>query len=192
MHAIQIIGVGRVGSSVAFGILSRDLGHVILTDVDMDRLDAEFYDLSVYARHVGLDEKCYVRRSADLLWADIYVFCCGKSRKSPIETRESLFGHNWSIIKPYVERISVLNPEAWILIISNPSTQIAKECMSYIPRVIPMGLLTDRIEDLLSSVHGFHESNIKEDIGLQIFKTKGGSAFGICGEVVATIEKLEE
>jgi len=192
MHTIQIIGVGKVGSVTAFGILSKDLGHVILTDVDESRLDAEFYDLSVYAKHIGLDNNHYVRKSASLLWASIYVFCCGKTRKSPDETRESLFEYNWSIIKPYVERISVLNPEAWILVVSNPSTQIAKECMNYLPRVIPMGLLTDRIEDSLSGIHGYHELNKRFDVGDFIFRLKGGSVFGIVGEIIETLSELEE
>jgi malate/lactate dehydrogenase len=192
MHTIQIIGVGKVGSSAAFAILSKDLGHVILTDVDELRLDAEFYDLSVYSRHIGLDSNAYVRKSAGLVWASIYVLCCGKARKDDSVSRESLFEHNWLIIKPYVERIAVLNPEAWILVVGNPSTLIAKECMNYLPRVIPMGLLTDRIEDSLSSVRGCHECNKKDDVGLGIFKAKGGSVFGICGEIIATIEELEE
>jgi malate/lactate dehydrogenase len=192
MHTIQVIGVGKVGSTIAFGILSKELGHVILTDADEPRLDAEFYDLSIYAKHIGLDSNCYVRKSSSLVWASVYVFCCGKARRDDSVSRESLFADNWKIIQPYVDKIAVLNPEAWCMIVTNPSTMIAKECMSYLPRVIPIGLLTDKIEDSLSCLHGSHECNKKDDVGLQIFKTKGYTCFGVCGEVIRTIQELEE
>lgn len=191
IQIIQIIGgAGRVGMAIAQGILTKELDHVILTDIDKPKLNAELNDLSVYCQHLFLS-RC-ASESDETNEASIYVFCCGKSRKNENVSRKSLFDDNWKIIKPYIEKIAKINPEAWIIIVSNPSTLIAKECMNYLPRVIPMGLLTDRIEESLTCVHGSHENNKKNDVGSEIFKVLGGSRLGVAGEVIALVSQLSE
>lgn len=170
--------------AIAQGIVSFHLDNVTLTDIDEERLSSEVHDLNVYCEHLNLFK---ASTSKDIVPAEVYIISCGKSRKDDSIPRESLFTDNWNIIKPYVEKIAKMNPKSWILVVSNPSTLIAKECLNYLPRVIPMGLLTDRIEEGHSCIYGCHESTKKDDIGSEIFRVSGGSKYGISGEVIQTL-----
>lgn len=184
---IQIFGCGRVGMAIAQGIVSFHLDNVTLTDIDEERLSSEYHDLNVYCKHLNLFE---ASTSKDVVPANVYIISCGKSRKDDSVPRESLFTDNWNIIKPYVEKIAIMNPKSWILLVTNPSTLLAKECLNYLPRVIPMGLLTDKIEEEYSCIYGCHEKNMKTNIGDEIFRISGGSKYGIAGEVLATLNQF--
>lgn len=188
MTKIQIFGVGIVGSTIASLIISKfKFVDLILTDTNKDLLYSQFYELKVLSKHIN--PTAIIKKSSDVEKADIYIICCGKRRKKE-QPKIELFEENWNIIEPIIEEISLQNNKSWTLIVTNPPTALSQKAMDYIPRVIPIGLITDDIEKKLLSVSGSHEYNDDIDIGEQIFEKKGYTNFGVSGEVINTLNTI--
>jgi len=187
---IQIIGIGRVGSTIASLLIASNIdSDIILTDINGELMMAEYYDLSVMARQFRFYGRLLY--SSDIQKADIYVIVCGESRK-PYSgmSKQGLYESNLKIVEPVFKQIAELSPCSWTLIATNPSSLLARKGLDYIQKAIPLGLETDTIEDRLSQLFGRHETIHKQDIGEYIFRTKGYTNFGIAGEAVRIIRQL--
>lgn len=124
---ISIIGAGKVGSSIAIVSLSRlKLNELVLIDLNQDVVEGEALDLGHAA--VILSPGTEVVGSADMSKikrSDFVVITAGKAR-SPGQTREELLKINSSIIKSITTNIEKHAPKATILVVTNPSTQMAE------------------------------------------------------------------
>lgn len=167
---VTVIGVGRVGSAVAFALILH-CSKIYLADVDKKRLEGEFRDL----RHSAclINKKCIVEKGTlqDANKSDYAIICAGKARKSSKESTDSLFGNNYPIVKKICKRLKVKT-----LILTNPTERIADEINREVfkaPLAIPIGGMLDKARAEIDGITGGY-----------IIDRKGHTNWGVAGEVV--------
>lgn len=116
---VSIIGAGVVGSTTAFALISRNIPvSITLVDVDETRCHGEILDLSdagTFSHAPAIEETTF----ADAGKADIIVIAAG-ARQKPNQKRTELIAENRVIMKKIIEGIAPINPNAIIIVVSNP------------------------------------------------------------------------
>lgn len=119
-HAkIAIIGAGFVGSTTAYALLLKKItAEIILIDINETRCHGEILDLSDAC---GLDGTSCIRSGTahDASDADIIIIAAGQPQK-PGQSRLDLLTINKAIITDIFTSISPINPEAIIIMVTNP------------------------------------------------------------------------
>lgn len=117
---ITIVGSGRIGSSVAQQLVTRQLGDILLVDVIEGLPQGEALDLSHMASEQGSDvEITGSNKYEDMDSSDLVIVSAGLARK-PGMTRLDLLQKNAEIIKNVSEDIARYAPRSMILMITNP------------------------------------------------------------------------
>lgn len=177
---IEIIGLGHVGSQIAFGlVLLEDNFSLDLIDIDKKRLYGEMADLKqaveVLRKDITIESVEEPRES------DFYIICCGKSGSD----RLALYEENRKIIFPYLQAIARERKEdSWTLMVTNPSTKLSQLALEHFPLVIPIGNKLDNARLRLCKVNAPHE---KPNIQMKYYEVavnKGWTAFGVASEVI--------
>jgi len=132
---IAIIGAGIVGSTAAYAlILKRITAEIILVDINESRCHGEILDLS---DAISFNSTSLVRAGTaqDAAKADIIIITAGKAQ-NPGQTRQELFATNKTIIADIFTTIKPINPDAVIIMVSNPldSLTLLAQSLSGLPR----------------------------------------------------------
>ncbi len=145
-NKISIIGAGFVGSTTAFALMNHDLAQeIVIVDINKDKAQGEAMDLvqgSVFVSPVNIVAGEY----EDTAGSDIVIITAGLAQK-PGETRLDLVNRNIEIYKQLVPEVVKFNPDAILLVVSNPVdilTQVTHQ-LSGFPhnRVIGSGTVLD-------------------------------------------------
>lgn len=116
---ISIIGAGYVGSATAFALLNHGIAtNIVLVDVNRKRAEGEAMDLDhgkVFVSPVNVVAGSY----EDTTDSDIVIITAGLAQKQG-ETRIDLVNKNIEIFKEMVPQIVKYNPDAILLVVSNP------------------------------------------------------------------------
>lgn len=102
-QSVGIVGVGRLGSDVAFTLAERDLCDLVLFDTDRDKAEYLASDLTdtsfghVYNRRVS-----FVREARELASCGVILVAAGARREAGTPADE-LFGRNLAIIDEMAE-----------------------------------------------------------------------------------------
>jgi L-lactate dehydrogenase len=116
---ISIIGAGYVGSATAFALLNHGIAtDIVLVDVNNDRAKGEAMDLDhgkVFVSPVNVVAGSY----EDTTGSDIVIITAGLAQKQG-ETRIDLVNKNIEIFKQMIPQIVKYNPDAILLVVSNP------------------------------------------------------------------------
>jgi len=133
---IAIIGAGSVGSTIAYTLVMKNLvAEVILVDINEAKEEGEVMDINDVLSFVetgkikGGDYK-------DASSADIIIITAGLPQKIGEQSRLELVNKNKEILKSIFKQLISINPEAVIIVVSNPvdiMTYYAQE-LSGIPR----------------------------------------------------------
>ncbi len=120
MSKIAIIGAGQVGSTLAFLVLEKELGDVVLVDCVEGLAEGKALDIMQAGALAGLENGVagyddYSR----LKNSDIVVVTAGQARK-PGMSRLDLLRKNSEIVSSVVKEIARFAPEAVILVVTNP------------------------------------------------------------------------
>lgn len=152
---VGIIGLGFVGSSIAFTLLQKgNFNEMVLIDSNKEKAEGEAMDLSHGLPYVN-SCNVYAGEYRDLKDAAIIIITAGANQK-PGETRLDLINKNSAIMKSIISKIKPLNIEGIILVVANPVdilTHIAyKESGLPRNRVIGSGTVLDtaRLKYLIS------------------------------------------
>lgn len=116
---IAIIGAGSVGSTTAYALLLKSItAEIILIDINETRCRGEILDLS---DALSFDGTSRIRSGTaeDAAQADIIIMAAGKAQ-NPGETRQELLTANKPIISSIFASIKPLNPQAIIIMVTNP------------------------------------------------------------------------
>lgn len=180
---ITIIGIGNVGSAIAFGlVLTENDFEMDLIDTDKKKLNGEIADLEqaieVLHRSIKIEPREEPRES------DYYIICAGKCGND----REALYNGNRKTILPYLEAIArVRNENSWILMITNPSGRLSQLALEYVPLVIPIGNRLDNARLRLCRANSRHEKPDIQARYREVADNKGWTAFGVASEVISYI-----
>lgn len=116
---ISIIGAGFVGSTTAYALMLEGLAsEIVIVDINKDKSTAEAMDLShgaAFVKPVNIISGEY----EDTRDSDIVIITAGIGPK-PGETRLDIINKNISIFKTMIPQIVKYNPNAILLVVSNP------------------------------------------------------------------------
>ncbi len=185
--SVTIFGVGKVGSTIAFSCIIKELCDSIdLIDTDYERLASEHSDLvqakETYKKRISVALPIEPRES------DVYVICAGNRRGNDKGSREVLYIKNRETVIRILEKIKKVRKEnSLVLMVTNPSTQLSKDALDYVPLVIPCGNLIDNARLRLCKVQGSHEKPDIEQKCLDVVNGKGYTNYAITTEVLLRI-----
>ncbi len=165
MNKITIIGSGRVGSTIAYTLVCRNLASEInIIDLNTDKAFGEAMDIR---QGLPFTATCniYAGSYENATDSDIIIITSGISRK-PGQSRHDLTKQNFEIQRSIIPNITKYAPNAIYIIVSNPVDVLTYSfCkLSNIPhnRIIGSGTILDtsRLRSRLSECCGIDSENI--------------------------------
>lgn len=139
---ITVVGAGFVGSTCAHWAAAKELGDVVLLDINEGSAQGKALDLFEASPVEGFDSKVTGTASyADSAGSDVVIVTAGLPRK-PGMSRDDLLATNAKIVKTVCEGIREFSPNAVVIIVSNPLDAmafVAKETLGF-PRERVIGM----------------------------------------------------
>ncbi|MEY3144103.1 MAG: malate dehydrogenase [Planctomycetota bacterium] len=117
---ISIIGAGNTGAACAVWAASRELGDIVLIDINDGVAKGKALDLYESAPIEGFD--CKIEGGSDYALikdSDIVVITAGLPRK-PGMSRDDLIVTNMKIVSEVAEKVAQNAPNSIIIVLSNP------------------------------------------------------------------------
>ena len=168
-NKISIIGAGFVGSTTAFALMNNNVAsEIVIVDINHDKAVGEAMDLDqgrVFVSPVNIIAGDY----PDTAGSDIVIITAGLAQK-PGETRIDLVNRNIEIYKELVPNIVKYNPDAILLVVSNPVdilTYVTYQLSGFpAERVIGSGTVLDtaRFQSILANKFDVDARNIQANI----------------------------
>lgn len=165
---ISIVGIGRVGGSIAMTIVQEGVAdELVLVNRTSDIAQGEAQDL-LHAS--ALTTKPMTIRAGDLVdtaESDIVILCPSIPLPSDLESRGDFATGNRALLAELVPTIAAESPEAILLVVTNPvdaMTYVVLKASGFPPsRVIGTGTLIDsaRYRSLLSREFKIHPDDIR-------------------------------
>lgn len=144
---ITVVGAGFVGSTAAHWAASKELGDVVLVDINEGAAAGKALDLFEASPVEGFDSR--VIGTADYAHtkdSDVVIITAGLPRK-PGMSRDDLLATNAKIMKAVCNNIKETSPNSVVIVVSNPLDAmafVAKETLGFPPeRVIGMAGILD-------------------------------------------------
>lgn len=168
-NKISIIGAGFVGSTTAFALMNNNVAsEIVIVDINYEKAVGEAMDLDqgrVFVSPVNVVAGDY----PDTAGSDIVIITAGLAQK-PGETRIDLVNRNIEIYKELVPNIVKYNPDAILLVVSNPVdilTYVTYQLSGFpAERVIGSGTVLDtaRFQSILANKFDVDARNIHANI----------------------------
>lgn len=168
-NKISIIGAGSVGSTTAFALMNQHVAsEIVIVDINKEKAEGEAMDLDqgqVFVSPVNIVAGDY----PDTAGSDIVIITAGLAQK-PGETRLDLVNRNIEIYKELVPSIVKYNPDAILLVVSNPVdilTHVTYKLSGFpAHRVIGSGTVLDtaRFQSILANKFNVDARNIQANI----------------------------
>ena len=201
-----IIGCGFVGATTAFSLVQSGLfPEIVLIDTDVNKAEGEAMDLN-HGIPFLQSMKIYAGSYSDLADCYLIIITAGSGQK-PNETRLDSVKNNTNIYKSIIPKITAVNTEGILLIVSNPVdilTYVALKTSGFpANRVIGSGTVLDtaRLKYLVGehlkvdsrSVHAFIIGE-HGDSELAVWSSANASGIdldGFCNNVSCECEKQD-
>jgi len=128
---IALIGAGQIGGTLAHLIALKELGDVVLFDIEEGTAKGKALDIaqssSVDGFNINIKGTSNYEDTKD---SDVIIITAGVPRK-PGMTRDDLLGINLKIIKQVAEGIKNTSPNAFVICITNPLDVIVMALQKY-------------------------------------------------------------
>lgn len=171
---ISVIGAGFVGSTCAHWAASKELGDVVLIDINDGAAKGKALDLFEASPVEGFDSRLQGGSDYALTKdSDVVIITAGLPRK-PGMSRDDLLATNAKIVKECAQNVAKHSPKAVLIIVSNPldaMCHVAHEASGF-PRERVLGMagvldgarfrsfiaeaLDVSVEDVQAFVYGGH------------------------------------
>ncbi|AHC39205.1 malate dehydrogenase [Ehrlichia muris] len=117
---IALIGAGNIGGMVAYLARLKNLGDVVLLDINDGVAKGKALDMAESSAIGGYNGEILGASSyADIEGADAIVVTAGIARK-PGMSRDDLISTNVNVIKEVAENIAKYAPNAFVVVVTNP------------------------------------------------------------------------
>jgi len=128
---ISLIGAGQIGGTLAHLITIKELGNVVLFDIDEGLAKGKALDIA-QSTSVSGSNTSHVGTSnyEDTKNSDVIIITAGIPRK-PGMSRDDLLGTNLKIIKQVAQGIKKTSPNAFVICITNPLDVIVMAFQKY-------------------------------------------------------------
>ncbi|MDA8771257.1 malate dehydrogenase [Candidatus Pelagibacter bacterium] len=128
---ITLIGAGQIGGTLAHLIALKELGDVVLFDVEEGIAKGKALDIAQSSPVDGFNINLSgTNNYEDTKNSDVIIITAGVPRK-PGMTRDDLLGINLKIIKQVAEGIKKTSPNAFVICITNPLDVIVMALQKY-------------------------------------------------------------
>ena len=122
---VAVIGAGFVGSTTAHWAAQKELGDVVLLDVNEGAAIGKSLDLFQSAPIENFDSKVKgTSNYADIKDADVVIITAGMPRK-PGMSRDELVGINAKIVKDVCAGVKQYAPNSVVIVVCNPMDVMA-------------------------------------------------------------------
>jgi malate dehydrogenase len=166
IRKVSIIGVGGVGSNLAFNLLSNlEVKQLVLLDIKQDQVKAVAYDLEDTRGILDFSTQIKgTKHYSHIKDSDIVIFSAGIARREGM-SRLDLLRINAEIAKKSADNIKRYSPKATIIVVTNPldviTYLILKQTSFSAKKVIGMGssLDTSRLLNILTKETGVAASS---------------------------------
>jgi malate dehydrogenase len=119
-NKIALVGAGNIGGTLAHLASLKNLGDVVLVDVNDGVSKGKALDISQSSAVEGFSAEISAGSDFSLLEnSDVVIVTAGIARK-PGMSRDDLLATNTSIIKSVGENIKKFAPNAFVIVITNP------------------------------------------------------------------------
>jgi malate dehydrogenase len=119
-NKIALIGAGNIGGTLAHLASLKNLGDVVLVDVNDGVAKGKALDISQSSAVEGFSAEISAGNDFSLIEnSDVVIVTAGIARK-PGMSRDDLLATNTSIIKSVGENIKKFAPNAFVIVITNP------------------------------------------------------------------------
>lgn len=144
---ITVVGAGFVGSTCAHWAASKELGDVVLVDINEGSAKGKALDLFEASPIEGFDSNVIGTSDyKDTKDSDVVIITAGLPRK-PGMSRDDLLSTNAKIMRTVCENIKETSPNSVVIVVSNPLDAmafVAKEVLGFPKeRVIGMAGVLD-------------------------------------------------
>lgn len=165
---LSIVGTGRVGSTLAYSVVVRQLtNELVLVDRNLEVAEGECFDLLHAAAFT--DHPAAVRAGdyPETAGSDIVVVCASMPWRPEYRSRLDLARSNAGLFAEMIPELVRHSPGAVLIVATNPVDVMAYHALSisgFPPaRVIGTGTLLDsaRFRSLLSEEFGVHPDDIR-------------------------------
>lgn len=192
---LAIIGIGQVGSSLAYAVVLKGLcNHLVLasrnvTKAQGDALDLQ-HSLSFCERPMTIESSAI----DEVQDCDILVVTASVQGKGQMTSRMELAPDNVKLFKQMIPSLAQNNPQAIFIIITNPVdvlTYLTTQLAGFPPsRVMGVGTLVDsaRFRALLSAEELIHP----DDMRAYILGEHGPSQFPVFSNAFAGSERIAD
>ena len=128
---ISLIGAGQIGGTLAHLITIKELGNVVLFDIDEGLAKGKALDIAQSTPVSGSNTSLVgTSNYEDTKNSDVIIITAGIPRK-PGMSRDDLLGTNLKIIKQVAQGIKKTSPNAFVICITNPLDVIAMAFQKY-------------------------------------------------------------
>jgi malate dehydrogenase len=140
---IAVIGAGFVGSTTAHWAAQKELGDVVVLDVNEGTAIGKCLDLAQASAIEMFDTRIKgTNKYEDIADSDVVIITAGMPRK-PGMSRDELVGINAKIVKDVCEGVKKFAPHSYVIVVCNPMDVMAvyaKQILGFPrERVIGMG-----------------------------------------------------
>jgi len=165
---VSIIGLGRVGATLAYTLLLKELPReLVLVHASHDKAEGDAADLR--HAHLFLDHRVDIRagRVEDTAGSDVIVITASKPWKEGFNNRLDAAKANSELFAELIPPLAKASPDAVLLIVSNPVDVLTYQAIKFsgldADRVIGTGTLVDsaRFRDLLAEQVGIHPEDLR-------------------------------
>src|SRR3954447_17499820 len=126
---ISVIGAGFVGSTCAHWAASKELGDVVLIDINGDAAKGKALDLFEASPVEGFDSR--IEGGSDYALtaqSDVVIITAGLPRK-PGMSRDDLLSTNAKIVTDVCEQVKRHSEHAVVIVVSNPPDAVVPRAM---------------------------------------------------------------
>jgi len=124
-NKIAVIGAGFVGSTTAHWAAQKELGDVVVLDVNEGAAIGKSLDLAQAAPIELFDSRVTgTNKYEDIAGADVVIITAGMPRK-PGMSRDELVGINAKIVKDVCEGVKKHAPNSYVIVVCNPMDVMA-------------------------------------------------------------------
>ena len=128
---ISLIGAGQIGGTLAHLITIKELGNVVLFDIDEGLAKGKALDIAQSTPVSGSNTSLVgTSNYEDTKNSDVIIITAGIPRK-PGMSRDDLLGTNLKIIKQVAQGIKKTSPNAFVICITNPLDVIVMAFQKY-------------------------------------------------------------
>lgn len=183
-NKISVIGAGFVGSTCAHWAAARELGDVVVLDINEGAAKGKALDLMQAGPIYKFDSNVKGTSDyADIADSDVVIITAGMPRK-PGMSRDELVGINAKIVKDVCAGIKKFAPNSFVIVVCNPMDAMAvyaKQCLGFPrERVLGMGGALDSAR---------FRTFLAEAIGVS-FKDVSGLVIGNHGDAMMPLVRL--